>query len=409
MISKTDFSSLNIELPKGMHLAETQEHLDKVIDYRKSYFDDGSESAKKFHDDGLDKHSYVFFYLDEKDEVIGTIRLLLDADVCFPEEFDFPSAFKKIRMEKLKIAEIGRLLITKNSKKLLPSFYGVMYELSRRLELDRVLIVMKRKNISSHVKIMSVDVISEDVGYSWDKEKDKLSLVSWDMTKQQPYLEKFYNKGLLSKAKVDWDVYSEYHMGVCVSVQHELYEEISKKAKGKVLDVGCGSGRFMGYIMGNMDVTEYFGIDPSSSMINVAYSYKNIIDYESANLLVREGKDHSGLYDTIYSNMSYYCWDEKEKNLKSIFNMMNDKSVFFLTTPNSRFNKDKLSKLVLRDAYGHPYLEDFLKINLDISDKYSYPEVNKLVSEVMEVGFSVVNVNSSYFLGGVTCLELRKL
>lgn len=409
MIFKTDFSSLNIDLPPGMYLAETQGHLDKVVNFRKSYFDDGSENVRKFHDDGLDKHSYVFFYLDENDEVIGTIRLLLDIDGCFPEELIYPSAFQEIRKKGLNTAEMGRFLITKNSKKLLPCFYGVIYKLSRKLKLDNVLIVMKQKNLPSHEKIMPIEEISENIGCSWDQEKDKLSLISWDIKKKQPYLERFYEKGLFSKPRINWDDYSKYHMGVCVSVQHELYNNISKRAKGKVLDVGCGSGRFMGYIKGNEDVTEYCGIDPSSFMIDVACDYKRVIGYGSAKLLVEEGRNHSGLYDTIFSNMSYYCWSDKKKNLTRIFNMMNGESVFFLSTPNSNFNKNELSKLVLRDAFGNPYLERFLEINLDISDKYSYPEVNELVSEVMEVGFRIVNVNSSYFLGGVTCLELKRL
>ena len=76
---------------------------------------------------------------------------------------------------------------------------------------------------------MSVQVLANNMGFSWDEEQAELSLVAWNINDEQP---KFYKWVKLDVEKYPtqlWDKYSPSHLGVMVSVQREVYQELSQK------------------------------------------------------------------------------------------------------------------------------------------------------------------------------------
>ena len=400
--------SILSKLPNGIHLAQTQEEIQAIIDLRKNYYQDNTEEVKAFHNDGLDSDGYVFYSTDSKGNITSTVRLLLDSKKGFPEEKLLPEPVHKMRGEGKKFAELGRLLILENKSVLLPLLYKIVLDVAQILDVDAILIVMKKSNYSSHKKIMAVNILSENMGFSWDKEKAELCLVEWDINANQ---EKFYK---LAKRTTDhkfnkeiWNQYSTYHLGVCTSVQHQVYSELASKVKGHILDLGCGTGRIMGFIQENPQSLSYTGIDVSEGMIGLATELKERLAYKQANLILSNIENIEGKYDTIVSTLSYYCWHNKEKCLNHIKGVLSENGRFFLVTPNSKFDKERLTRLVIRDCFGHPYLDKFLSYNYDISEKANYPTIEELIEQVKKAGFSVISAHSNFFLGGVSCLELE--
>lgn len=397
------------QLPSGIHLAQTQEEIQAIINLRKNFYQDDRDEVKAFHDDGLDTSGYVFYSMDSNGSITATVRLLLDSQRGFPEEEFLPESVHKMRGEGKNFAELGRLLILENKNVLLPLLYKIVLDVAHILDVDAILIVMKKSNYSSHKKIMAVNILSENMGFSWDKEKAELCLVEWDINANQ---EKFYK---LAKRTTDhkfnkevWDQYSTYHLGVCTSVQHQVYSELASKVKDHILDLGCGTGRIMGFIQENPQSLSYTGVDVSDGMIELATELKERLAYKQAKLILSNIENIEGKYDTIISTLSYYCWHNKEKCLNHIKSILSENGSFFLVTPNSEFDKERLTRLVIRDSFGHPYLDKFLSYNFDIAEKANYPTIDELIEQVRKVGFSVVSAHSNFFLGGVSCLELKK-
>jgi hypothetical protein len=84
------------KLPAGIHLAQSQEEIDKVVSFRKSYYQDERQEVSDFHDDGLDQFGYVL-YGEALDNITNIGRLLLDSEAGFPEEGLLPQAVIDMR------------------------------------------------------------------------------------------------------------------------------------------------------------------------------------------------------------------------------------------------------------------------------------------------------------------------
>ncbi len=397
-------------LPDGIFLSTNSGQLNEIIDFKKDYYNDDRSEVKNFHDDGFDQDSYVLFSKNIKGEIVSTARLLMDSEKGFPEEEILPDSVHSMRREGKKVAELGRLVIVEDTGAMLRRYYKSIYNISMCHDIDIVLIVMKKRNIPSHNKMMAISVLSYDMGNSWDEEQGELCLVAWDIKADQPRFHKWVSKdgGNANFEKKEWNQYSSYHLGVLVSVQHEVYSHIASKVKGRVADLGCGSGRIMGYIQENTDVESYTGVDSSDDMIKQAVWLSGELEYDEANFVNKKIEEVDGSYDSIVSVHSFYTWPNVKAILSHIYDVLSDNGTFYLVTPNDNFSVDKLSRLVKREVLGHPYYNEFLSINYAIAGKYKYSPIDILIEQVRSAGFHIQEAHDKFFLGGASYLELTK-
>lgn len=403
-----------IEYPLRLVISDDQ--MERVIDYRKTIYASDREEVMDFYEDGYDEQSYVLYAEDENGELNSTGRLLLDTEKGFPEESILPDSVLKMREDGLKIAELGRFAISGNKTTFLRLYYKAVYELGHQLGIDVVLIVMKRRNLPSHKKIMSISILSEQMGHSWDEEQGELALVAWHIKDDQP---KFLRWTGATKPAVytqkEWNFYSDYHLGVLTSVQHEVYQALSNKAFGQVLDAGCGSARVMAYMKANPKVNSYTGVDFSEEMIQKASWLKDQLHYQDSRLLHTKIESLPRYqFDTIVSIQSFYSWPDPAVALQKLYDSLSDDGVFMLITPNNQFDREQaLQQLVKREVLGHPYFEPFLEINQNIADKAQsealYPTMDELIQQVRAAGFQIQACHNEFFLGGVAYIEATKL
>lgn len=400
-------------LPEGLLLAKTMLELQHIRKFKQSYCSDDRPGVREFHDDGMDDYSYVMYAATAQGEITSSARLLLDTEHGFPEENHLPVAVHNMRKGGKRLAELGRLVITEDNKlNMLRQYYKGVFEIAMIEDIDVVLIVMKQRNLPSHKKMMAVDVLSTDMGRSWDAEQGELCLVAWDVKAEQPKFHQWIDRESAQFSQKEWNQYSPLHLGVMVSVQRELYQHTASRMYGKVLDLGCGSGRVMAYIQDNPRVESYTGVDSSEDMIQQASWLKEQLQLDKANLIHASIDEMTGQYDAIFSIHSFYSWPEQDRLLQHIYTLLAEDGTFVLVTPNDSFNVEKLSHTVRQELTGHPYLEAFMAINYSIATKAKakglYVPLDSLIERVRQAGFRVKTAHDQFFLGGASYLELGK-
>lgn len=107
----------------------------------------------------------------------------------------------------------------------------------------------------------------------------------------------------------------------------EDVEQFLKDKKGKVLDLGCGSGRNFPAIKG-----EIYGIDFSQSMVNLAkksFPHANLTKAQAYNLPFQDN-----FFDSAIFIACLHCIDSKDnrkKALEELFRVLKPKSQAILT------------------------------------------------------------------------------
>lgn len=400
-------------LPDGLLLANTAHEFQKIRHFKENYCSDDRPGVREFHDDGMDDYSYVMYAADTQGEITSTARVLLDTDAGFPEESRLPESVHQMRQSGKRLAELGRLVITEDNKlNMLRLYYKGVFEIAMIENIDVVLIVMKQRNLPSHKKMMAVEVLSTDMGRSWDAEQGELCLVAWDMKAEQPKFHHWIDRESARFSAKEWNQYSPLHLGVMVSVQRELYQHTASRMHGKVLDLGCGSGRVMAYMQDNPQVESYTGVDSSGEMIQQASWLKEQLQFDKGTLVHAGIEEMTGQYDSIFSIHSFYSWPDQDGLLQHVYQLLADNGVFVLVTPNDTFNVERLSHTVRQELTGHPYYEAFLAINQAIAIKAKakglYVPLDKLIAQVRKAGFCVKAAHDQFFLGGASYLELGK-
>lgn len=399
-------------LPHRYFLANTIEELEQIKLYKEDYYSDERSSVKAFHEDGLDQYSYVIYGTNEQGEITGTSRLLLDGEWGFPEEDILPNAIQKMREKDIRLAELGRLLVTEDKVNGLRTHYKLIHEMANIIGIDKVLVVMKQQHIPSHKKMMAVEVLSMDMGNSWDEEQAPLCLIAWDVKAPQPKFHQWINRDKSAFTPKKWDGYSDSHLGAFISPQKEVYQYIASQISGHVLDLGCGSGRVMAYVQDNLSVASYTGVDASIAMIERAGWLKEELGFNKAQLIHADIADVQVTYDSIFSIHSFYSWPDQQKLLAHINNLLADDGTFILVTPNESFDEERLSHVAKQELLGHPQYEAFMAINFSIAETAKaegvYVPIDTLIEQVKQAGFSIKTAHNEFFLGGAAYLELGK-
>lgn len=154
----------------------------------------------------------------------------------------------------------------------------------------------------------------------------------------------------------------------------EYFSKLDYDKKDKLLDYGCGFGRFFEYFSGK---SEYYGIDISESMIlECAKRYPDSKD----RFIVAEGEElpfENNFFDKI---ICYGVFDAcyQEQALKEMFRVLKINGKILLSGKNTSYYCDDEQAYVAEEAArkkGHPnYFTDVKKMLDEIKD---YVEIEK--------------------------------
>lgn len=108
-----------------------------------------------------------------------------------------------------------------------------------------------------------------------------------------------------------------------------LGKDTAKKLK--VLDLGCGGGNVDGFLKSKFPHWDITGIDISSRALEIAKN--NFSKVHFINESVEKLKFKSKSFDLILSLDTMEHFDNPEKISKSVFNLLKDNGLFFLTIP----------------------------------------------------------------------------
>lgn len=180
-------------------------------------------------------------------------------------------------------------------------------------------------------------------------------------------MNKNFAKQILNKVYTDYNVIAEDFSRTRGSIWEEmefLIDEYSNKGD-KILDLGCGNGRFYKAFSENID---YIGVDASEELITIAKE-----KFPEANFRVDNALDLSfekDTFDTIYSFAVFHHFPSKElrqKFLKEAKRVLKPNGTLIITVWNLLDNK-KGRKLLLK----YTWKKIIGKTKLGVKDIY-YP------------------------------------
>jgi ubiquinone/menaquinone biosynthesis C-methylase UbiE len=125
----------------------------------------------------------------------------------------------------------------------------------------------------------------------------------------------------------------------------EIAEFIRNTLKqGKILDIGTGPGRLLNVINKRIPQIDLFGLDISTSMIDLAkqnlFNIANV-DLRIGNINQTDYQDN--FFDCIVSTGSFYNWDNPIKGLNEIFRILKSEKTAYIFETNKDYDKELLS------------------------------------------------------------------
>lgn len=172
--------------------------------------------------------------------------------------------------------------------------------------------------------------------------------------------------------------------------------------KGKILDLGAGTGLLTELVIKKYPNAEYTLVDIAKEMLAIAKERFESFDNVSFNVEDYRDRISGGKYDAIISSMSIHHLDSLEKrNLyKNIFNSLEDCGVFI--NADQVEGEDCESEEIVKE-YQLSYIENcslsreekdktYKRIKLDKMDKASVQ-----ISMLKEAGFKSVDIYYKYY------------
>jgi len=186
------------------------------------------------------------------------------------------------------------------------------------------------------------------------------------------------------------------HLANSVPVYLTLTQLIreSDKTKGKVLDIGCGTGRSIAFVKENMGKKDmkYWAVDYAKACID--YAKAQYGDRYGINYSQHDGQDipfESGMFDFIISShvLEHIPRGGEKKYFAEISRLLKKGGVAVIGTPNRRYNQDLFHanpedepeyRLVLphHHEYGRLELGALLKAN----NWFSSFEINQTYNKI---------------------------
>ena len=166
-----------------------------------------------------------------------------------------------------------------------------------------------------------------------------------------------------------------------------IIEEFLKNKNGKVIDLGCGTGRNM---IPNPNI-EYYGVDFSEGHLNQAKDYiqKNKVNARLYKLQAYDlSKFHDNYFDYGLFISTLHCLETENQRLnalKEFYRVLKTSAMAFISVWNSR---DKRFKHV--DYHGDIYMS-WLENNIPYMRSYYLYNKEELIELIKSVRFKILH------------------
>ena len=152
----------------------------------------------------------------------------------------------------------------------------------------------------------------------------------------------------LEKRKIMYsNVYNAVHLlmpdNSAENANDKMVRVFAKELKNKsILDVGCGTGRFLKTIACNLPHKELVGIDISVSNIPQNHSE---IDFIPGDIVLFDVNEK---FDVVYSNqvLEHIAPADIPAHLASVVRAMKDDAIFILRSPNRLFGPSDITRII---------------------------------------------------------------
>jgi len=167
----------------------------------------------------------------------------------------------------------------------------------------------------------------------------------------------------------------------------EVSEFLSDK-KGKILDLGCGSGRNM---IANSNI-EYYGVDFSEKMIKLAEKKAQKEKIRADFFTVDFGKEKLPFKDEFFDSAIFIstlhcieCVEERKKALEELYRVLKKSGEAMITVWNKNQN-ELAEKLEAREGFVN-----WKKENKNYQRYYYFYNEKELAELLKNVGFKMIN------------------
>ena len=81
-----------------------------------------------------------------------------------------------------------------------------------------------------------------------------------------------------------------------------------------------------------------------------------------------------------------------------------------LATPNKQLDMLAMEREARKELLTHPDFSTFREINLTLTDNTDahFIDMDKLITQLQSVGFSIVSCHQSFYLGGLNFILMQK-
>lgn len=195
-----------------------------------------------------------------------------------------------------------------------------------------------------------------------------------------------------------WEIYAPLFEKYTPKMSKKLLLDGANSCFGKVLDIGCGSGKLWEYI-DEKKVNNVLAIEKNRVMVNLASNkidkFKFPITIFNEDLLNFNTKEK---YDCAVSINVLYTQPSLEQHLSLVYNLLNTRGSFILSSPNISVNMGELEKLVNQEFSGEDY-ELFKRCNYFLSKGFN-PKLyssDEVVIVLEKLGFKIEKVNNIHY------------
>ncbi len=186
-----------------------------------------------------------------------------------------------------------------------------------------------------------------------------------------------------NKIALEWSKYRDRPI--------EEVERFLKNKKGRLLDLGCGSGRNMT----GQEGLEYYGLDFSNNMVNLAKTKSEKLGIKariSKSSLEKLNFDDD-FFDYAIFISSLHCIEgekARKKALLELYRVLKINGEAMITVWDKSQNEE-LSKIESKDAFI-----DWKKGDQTFKRYYYFYDQDELIYLLKEVGFEITKVESSF-------------
>jgi len=160
-----------------------------------------------------------------------------------------------------------------------------------------------------------------------------------------------------------------------IKEDNKLFDIIKKFIKGKVLDIGCGSGE----VLENIEITKdnYIGIDPALGMINLCQKRfpKHVFHLSQFEFYQTDKK-----FDTILALYGTFSYIENHYSYQKVLDILNPNGIYFLMFYKPNYYPVTYKKFKMKPEYELPDMNKIKKVFGELFDFDNYIIVTNYAS-----------------------------